>query len=129
MKTKLKLLNETIEYYWGIPERKCMNSLERCQYSATETSEGCAIGRLIPHDLSQKLDLKAATVAEIFEELPLEIQEYGLSFLTALQDAHDGNTFVKRDKLRILYLFQDQVDIGQIVFPAETTPIDINIIH
>lgn len=120
MKTKLQLLNETIAYYWGRPERKCVNAKNKCVYSATETSEGCAIGRLIPADLANEFDSRdSESVGAIFNELPPEIKKYGEIFLRKLQNCHDNGYFTSKDRIGIFNIFKDLVATTKIEFPED----------
>jgi hypothetical protein len=114
-------LLDMLEYYTVDPNnRRCTGIVERkgkamvtCRY-APETlgligkSEGCAIGRNIPHENALKLDTKYSgeTIEEVLvavlhgdqatqEELdeasliPEWMQNLGISFLEDVQDLHD----------------------------------------
>ena len=120
MKTKLQLLKETIAYYWGNPDRKCVDANCYCVYSATATSEGCAIGRLIPADLAKEFDSRGpVSVESIFDELPPEIKTYGKTFLRRLQNCHDNGYFASKDRIGIRNIFEKLVDTTEIEFPEE----------
>lgn len=91
------VLQDTIQYYSQDPEgRRCKNN-DWCFYSPKtvgkeETSEGCAIGRLLSPKLQEELDknYKGSGMKDsIFSILPQEIQDLGQDFLWRLQSLHD----------------------------------------
>ena len=97
---KIALINETVAYYSEDPLRRCFYESGECFYSGTNnknaTSEGCAIGRLIPKELAEELDkeffydIGNSGVKEIFDRLPIDLQAYGVKFLSELQGLHDN---------------------------------------
>lgn len=96
---QLELLEETVKYYSKNPqERRCISN-GNYSYSAITAkkskSAGCAIGRKLKPGLSVFIDEKylnlPSGVAEVFEELPKNLQSLGKSFLTELQKLHDIN--------------------------------------
>lgn len=114
---KIDLLNDTIDYFWGRPERQCVSG-GSCQYAATETSEGCAIGRLLPPSYAATLPQNVGVINDkVFDLLPLWLQAFGQEFLSRLQDLHDGNFLVERNKENLYIKMHNHVDFGQIVFP------------
>lgn len=99
---KLNLLQETVSYYSENPLRICRASFDgeaHCFYDGLKNpnteSDGCAVGRLLPQELKEYLDTVftfnkvASSVSEVFQHLPLDIQEYGVQFLRRLQGLHD----------------------------------------
>ena len=96
---RAEVLKETIQYYSQDPQgRRCVNGKGGCYYSPKTvgkeaTSEGCAVGRLLPPELQEKLDrdYSGAGVSydELFKTLPQEIQDLGQTFLLKLQMLHD----------------------------------------
>lgn len=115
--TKIDLLNDTIAYFWGRPERQCVSG-GSCQYSATETSEGCAIGRLLNPELAASLSQNVGVINDkVFDKLPLWLQAFGQDFLTILQDLHDTNYLVNMNKEQLYIKTIEHVDFAQIVFP------------
>lgn len=92
------VLQDTIEYYSQDPiGRRCKNSEECCYSPKTidkeATSEGCAVGRLLPTELQELLDrdFEGTGVSNdhLFYALPQEIQDLGQLFLARLQFLHD----------------------------------------
>ena len=83
-------------------ERQNRNSTNRgtksygCIYSPTESSPGCAVGRLIADKvLCDQLDEEGykginTSIRCVFDKLPLEIQDLGKRFLAELQRWHDN---------------------------------------
>ncbi len=119
-KTREELLQDTINYYWGKPERRCIDEMEgKCQYKSSKTSAGCAIGRLVPHRLAVKLSKsnKPVTHDEIFYALPKWLSKMGKGFLYHLQNLHDDKHFVNCDKTWVIITMEDHVDMSKIVFP------------
>lgn len=120
-KTREALLQDSIDYYWGKPERRCLKqgSLNACQYSASETSLGCAIGRLIPKNIAKKLDVHNQSVDERATQnlLPDWLKAFGIPFLSDLQILHDQQYFSKRDKTATIDCMSNHVDMSKIKFP------------
>lgn len=92
------VLQDTIQYYSQDPiGRRCKNSEECCYSPKTidkeETSEGCAVGRLLPTELQEYLDKEYVGTGvsddNLFYALPQEIQDLGQLFLARLQFLHD----------------------------------------
>lgn len=98
---KLRVLAETKLYYSENPLRRC-NDQFGCFYSGSRNkrteSDGCAIGRLLPKELAEEIDLKykynnnESGIIHIFHLIPSDIQEYGKSFLIQLQMLHDSDS-------------------------------------
>lgn len=95
---RAKVLQETIQYYSQDPQGRRCEDNRNCFYSPKtigkeDTSEGCAVGRLLPPKLREKLDRDYSGVGvsydELFKTLPQEIQDLGQMFLVNLQDLHD----------------------------------------
>lgn len=120
-KTKEELLQDSINYYWGKPERRCLKegSNHSCQYAPSETSLGCAIGRVIPIKLAKELDIKSNGVATdtVFNKLPKWLQGFGQNFLIKLQTLHDSSYFSNSDEKRINLVMREFVDMTKITFP------------
>lgn len=94
-------LNDMVAYYNG--ETRCTTE-GRCQYTPTEFSEGCAIGRRLPLDLCTQLDLGTKGLYGVnndivFERLPKWMKELGQDFLTSCQQLHDGRDNWRNDGL------------------------------
>lgn len=116
--TREELLQDAINYYWGRPERRCVDNSGSCVYSPTETSEGCAIGRLLPLDISERLnDGTGVSDSSIFNELPEWLQDMGVDFLQALQIIHDLEYFVYKSVGDISLYMKKWVDLTKITFP------------
>lgn len=118
-----EFLQDTINYYWGKPERKCTNNTGKCLYApASDNTLGCAIGRHLPLELSKHLDSGNDTdVAnpEIFDQLPDWMKALGIQFLTEVQSLHDTGKFAERVKRHILETMEFLVDMNSITFPEE----------
>lgn len=67
-----------------------------CSYSA-----GCAIGRVIDHELAMRLDVEHGnpSVRKIFLLLPMELQELGKDFLQEIQEMHDSSGYWSKNGL------------------------------
>lgn len=99
---KLKLLEETILYYSENTLRRCRKD-KTCFYDGSRNTEvesqGCAIGRILPKELAKQLDdeytfgSKLSDVVDVYHLLPIEIQDYGVQFLSRLQQIHDANDY------------------------------------
>lgn len=96
------VLQDTIQYYTQDPiGRRCKNSEECCYSPKTvdkeATSEGCAVGRLLPTELQEFLDEEytghTISYNPLFEILPQEIQDLGQLFLGRLQYLHDSDEY------------------------------------
>lgn len=96
---RLEVLEQTIAYYSEDVNRRCRTE-DVCCYSPLtigkeNISEGCAIGRLLPLELRNKLDKEfptSNTVSKVFDMLPKEIQDLSLGFLEDLQSLHDSDS-------------------------------------
>ncbi len=120
MKTlsRIAVLNDAINYYWGKPERRCANNFGTCQYKPSDTSEGCAIGRLIPLKLAESLPQGDGVNRDVvFNKLPKRIQKLGVNFLSALQSLHDGSNFENMNETTVIHRMKDYVNVNKIVFP------------
>lgn len=96
------VLQDTIEYYTQDPiGRRCKNSEECCYSPKTidkeATSEGCAVGRLLPTELQEFLDEEytglTVSYKPLFYTLPQEVQDLGQLFLGRLQYLHDSDEY------------------------------------
>lgn len=118
--TREALLQDALDYYWGKPERQCLmkGSDILCSYTPSETSEGCAIGRLVELDVAEKLQETNSSINDIlFPLLPEWLQAMGHNFLYALQKCHDKGLFKDKDKETIENRLGGYVDFSQIKFP------------
>lgn len=119
--TREEILQDAINYYWGKPERKCVDlGTARCQYEPSATSEGCAIGRLVDLETAKMLDMLNCSIdVDVqFEKLPEWLKKMGQDFLFALQSIHDGSKLAKCDEYEIKKHMRRYVDISKIVFPS-----------
>ena len=111
---KLTLLKETAEAY--TVDTRCFVPGKGCFYYK-EGHQGCAIGRLVEDkELCKRLDEKGVcesnevSLNDIFEKLPLSLQEFGQSLLTELQVLHDlewhwdNNGLSKEGKEKVKYI-------------------------
>jgi hypothetical protein len=118
--TREALLQDALDYYWGKPKHQCLmkGSDVICSYTPSETSEGCAIGRLVELEVAEKLEETNTSINEsLFVLLPEWLQAMGLDFLYALQKCHDKGFFKDKDKDRIKNLLGAYLDFSQIKFP------------
>lgn len=92
------VLQDTVQYYSQDPEGRRCKDLNECCYSPKTigkeaTSEGCAVGRLLPTELQELLDRDFEGIGvsndHLFYALPQEIQDLGQAFLARLQFLHD----------------------------------------
>lgn len=102
---QLEILEDTVKYYSEDVSRRCVDDGE-CRYSPEslniqDISEGCAVGRLLPRDLCNKLDdldpsLSAGSFfnTEKYPNLgiPQDILDLGKRFLVDLQSLHDTDS-------------------------------------
>ena len=73
------------------------SSIQSCQYSATETSPGCAIGQFLSHEGARRLDtLGMGSIKNVLwgsrfgaEDVPQWMKDMGAPFLAMIQDLHD----------------------------------------
>ena len=116
--TREELLQDAINYFWGKPERWCVKdgNTNLCQYIPNATSEGCAIGRLLPIEVTQSLPNKS--VQEVFNELPEWMQKLGANFLGLVQECHDFQVFATKDEDQVFNRLSGYVDMTKIVFPS-----------
>lgn len=111
-KSRIKMLNETISYFWGRPERKCVDKFGVCRFSPTNThTQGCALGRYFPKKLCISLDK-----FETSPRWPKWIDD-NRDFVISLRDLHDSNAFVNKDKDKVLSVMGYFVNSGEIIFP------------
>lgn len=90
-----ELLEETVTHY-TLSNRNSLNG--KCYYyPVNPNTEGCAIGRKIADkELCKQMDAMKETAVsdtQIFNLLPIELQELGIAFLTELQRLHDLNSY------------------------------------
>lgn len=115
--TRIDVLNDTIAYYWGRGERQCSVN-GNCQYIATDTSDGCAIGRLIEPEIADKMiQSSGVNNKRNFKLIPKWLKKLGKNFLIELQDAHDGNWLVNEDKEYVCKRFEKFVNTKKIIWP------------
>lgn len=115
--TREELLQDAINYYWGNAERLCVDGEGKCQYIPSKTSEGCAIGRLLPLDITESLVNTAVTDNRVFNALPTWLQDMGVEFLSKLQECHDFKAFRDKDGDEVYNRMCGHVDMDKIVFP------------
>lgn len=118
-KTKEEVLQDAIDYYWGKPERRCYKA-GACRYTPTETSEGCAIGRLVDIEIAESLadtnhTIKNSDIA--FEKLPTWLKDMGRGFLVSLQFTHDTGWLADKKVDDVIEKMSSYVDMTKITFP------------
>lgn len=115
-KTREEVLQDAINYFWGKPERKCVNHNGICLYTPVGESEGCAIGRLIPIEIAKKLHCAVYEI-DTFNLLPSWLKDMGQPFLIELQGCHDMGIFVNMEKELVVRHMDAYVDMEKITFP------------
>ncbi|MBP6566102.1 MAG: hypothetical protein KA270_02980 [Saprospiraceae bacterium] len=125
--TQIELLNDTIQYYWGKPERKSFNDIGLCSYypgkNEINHTNGCAIGRLISDDLAIKLDdmgmIDSTAIYNdaIFYKLPDWLKKLGKHFLEDLQQLHDNDHLILCNKDMVIMIMKIHVNPDEIIFP------------
>lgn len=116
--TREELLQDAINYYWGRPERRCVNEYGDCQYIASATSEGCAIGRLLTPELAESLNPNSGIFDNnVWCRLPSWLEAMGQDFLHYMQRLHDGQYFVNRSEYQVNSYMETFVDMNIITFP------------
>ena len=118
--TREEILQDAINYYWGKPERKCVDDTKgNCQYMPSMTSEGCAIGRLLPEDIVDKLPPDAGVYDErVWTHLPEWLKAMGQEFLKDLQILHDLSKFALKYERDVTDRMETHVDFSKITFPS-----------
>jgi hypothetical protein len=121
-KTREEVLQDTLNYFWGKPERKCEDeSSGSCVYSPNGESEGCAVGRYLSLKLANELDGTPFTVgvsnAQVFKKLPKWMQALGQPFWVEMQILHDNSYFALKDKWFVTNHLGKYVDMSKITFP------------
>jgi hypothetical protein len=100
-----ELLLDALEYYTVDPVgRRCVDEDNECRYSPVslgrqETSEGCAIGRLLNSDVAKRIDDRYGSVGidtlikKQEKELPDFMNVTNFKFLSKCQNLHDINYY------------------------------------
>ena len=120
-------LVDTIQYYIVDPKtRRSKNpKTGKCQYSGTDESEGCAIGRHLSKDLCKILDNQSLSFEYEFEYFPNSLQCLGLRFLLDVQLFHDRDHVWKnqQDFDKVLQMFKEDynIDLDEYQFKLPTT--------
>jgi hypothetical protein len=123
--TREEVLQDTINYYWGKPERKCVE-LGVCKYPPVGESEGCAVGRLVPREIADKLDERGSSISDEvqFNLLPEWMKEMGHQFWYKLQRMHDDGLLAKQDSAEVEKIVSNLcvdtnicIDMSKITFP------------
>lgn len=120
-------LVDTIQYYIVDPKTRRNKNPEtgKCQYSGTDESEGCAIGRHLSIDLCKILDNQSLSFEYEFEYFPNNLQYLGLHFLLAVQLFHDrDNVWKDQQKFdEALQEFKNEfnIDLDEYQFKLPTT--------
>jgi hypothetical protein len=89
---RMAFLKSTIKHYNA--NNLCFNTNGGCQYSKTEDSKGCAIGRWLPARLASQLDSREDNTDvsnwDVFKSLPDWMISLRADFLASIQSLHDG---------------------------------------
>lgn len=119
--TREEVLQDTINYYWGRPERKCVQ-FGMCKYIPIGESEGCAVGRLVSTEIAEELneDGRSISFDKQFNLLPEWMKEMGQTFWIALQEMHDKGhlTQSRLDGIGDIIFAMKEIDISKITFPV-----------
>lgn len=95
------ILEETVKYYSEDTKRRCIAN-KKCYYTAKfagKESNGCAIGRLLPPEVSEAIDILYSStnigsdVGSVWKHIPLELQVLGQDFFKDLQGLHDDEDY------------------------------------
>lgn len=91
---QLAFLNDTAQFYNNKNRAIIKEAGNRCTYSSTPTSPGCAIGRHLFSNVSDaigKINTSDASVThpEILAKLPQWMRDMEIYFLLAVQVLHD----------------------------------------
>jgi hypothetical protein len=120
--TREELVQDAINYYWGKPERQCFvkGSTTMCSYLPSETSEGCAIGRLVELEVAKKLEKENKALDEdSFNLLPQWLKKMGQGFLMNIQMIHDEKILANKNKETVIENLENYVDFDLIKFPED----------
>ena len=125
-KTREEMLQDSIDHFWGNNKQFCAVN-GQCRYTRTDTSDGCAIGRFLPAELSERLDAirlgeSGVSNIEVFNQLPTWMKELGRDFLLGLQQCHDSKLFLHRSKDAIRLAFEERLVFKEIDFDKITFP-------
>lgn len=105
-----EILEDTVKYYSEDVNRRCKTEEDVCAYSGktvgkADTTEGCAIGRLLPSEFCIELDARFKNTgilsiirSDVGEQLPKIIKD-NLDFFAELQTFHDCDVFWTEDGL------------------------------
>jgi hypothetical protein len=118
--TREEVLQDTINYYWGRPERFCVKENGICSYTPQGKSEGCAVGRLAPREVAEALAKTnlGIIITSQFDLLPQWMRDLGQGFWSKLQIIHDHKYLSKMDHDRIKEIMSVmEIDISKITFP------------
>ena len=115
--TREEVLQDAINYYWGKPERRCVDLEGNCVYHPSNTSEGCAIGRYIDPEIARELPLASVRDLRVQWHLPIWLKDMGNNFLETLQECHDGRIFSEKDIKKLRQLMDTYVNFELITFP------------
>jgi hypothetical protein len=120
-KTREEVLQDTLNYFWGKPERKCKDENSgSCVYRPIGESEGCAVGRHLSLKLANELDggpFMGVGNAKVFKKLPKWMQALGQPFWVVMQFLHDNSYFALKDKWLVTSHMGKYVDMSKITFP------------
>ena len=104
--TRLEFLEDTVKWYSENPDRRCFNHDGKCLYSPKNAlnnteSTGCAIGIHLSPELASYLDehYTNSGVERVFEDLPDNLKELGVAFLSNIQYLHDIDSFWTKESL------------------------------
>ncbi len=105
MKTKIEIINETVEFYSANPlNRRAISQNDGCQY-LTSDGRKCAIGRLIKDDkYDKKFEGRCCDndyYIKLEDILMDEYKGHSTEFWSGLQSLHDSSKFWYTDRLSI----------------------------
>jgi len=95
---RLDFINTELGYFIEDPSRRAYNKeTKTCMYWDKTTGNKCVVGRHIPEDKYSQVSEGMLVDTEkddgglvIFNLLPLELQELGVTFLARCQEFHDS---------------------------------------
>jgi len=120
-------LVDTIQYYIVDPKtRRSKNpKTGKCQYSGTDESEGCAIGRHLSKNTCLFLDKHSFPFEYEFQLFPNSLQHLGRKFLLEVQLFYDRD-YIWKDQQKFDKALQEfknefNIDLDEYQFKLPTT--------
>lgn len=132
--TKEEFLLDTLEYYSSDLSRRCVSEDGKCYYSpksTVTTGNGCAIGRHLPDQLKESMDVASngnpvtihslftsGEYCNLFDEFPQELKTLGEPFLMYTQWLHDDPIYWSKDGLTDA----GRTELNRMIFAYDLNP-------